>query len=259
MAGASRSVSPGSPVSGCSSSGCSTQPRLDQRVRDGLDGWRDVAVAPCIRRRAAPCRGARRRSSCGSALRPRPRATLGVCAPRTSRVQVAGGSRVHVVSTFGCARVRPCAAPVPLFARGAPPCNAGVRSGRLDLNQRPFGPQPNALPDCATPRGRDDLSLPRPVPRAASSVQPLVGEEPGLRRPRDRPQCSHRPALHKWPSGTPWAVFATYVGGVGSPDTRAPCGRLRHSVHVRVTENLRGIGREGTYPSITHEVSVRPA
>jgi hypothetical protein len=26
-------------------------------------------------------------------------------------------------------------------------------SGRLDLNQRPFGPQPNALPDCATPRG----------------------------------------------------------------------------------------------------------
>jgi two-component system sensor histidine kinase VanS len=28
------------------------------------------------------------------------------------------------------------------------------QSGRLDLNQRPFGPQPNALPDCATPRGR---------------------------------------------------------------------------------------------------------
>ena len=26
------------------------------------------------------------------------------------------------------------------------------KSGRLDLNQRPFGPQPNALPDCATPR-----------------------------------------------------------------------------------------------------------
>ena len=29
----------------------------------------------------------------------------------------------------------------------------GEKSGRLDLNQRPFGPQPNALPDCATPRG----------------------------------------------------------------------------------------------------------
>ena len=28
------------------------------------------------------------------------------------------------------------------------------RSGRLDLNQRPLGPQPSALPDCATPRDR---------------------------------------------------------------------------------------------------------
>jgi hypothetical protein len=31
------------------------------------------------------------------------------------------------------------------------------KSGRLDLNQRPFGPQPNALPDCATPRGIPSL------------------------------------------------------------------------------------------------------
>ena len=30
----------------------------------------------------------------------------------------------------------------------------GVKlSGREDLNLRPFGPEPNALPDCATPRG----------------------------------------------------------------------------------------------------------
>jgi hypothetical protein len=27
-------------------------------------------------------------------------------------------------------------------------------SGRQDLNLRPPGPQPGALPDCATPRGR---------------------------------------------------------------------------------------------------------
>src|SRR3954447_9580552 len=27
-----------------------------------------------------------------------------------------------------------------------------AQSGRLDLNQRPLGPQPSALPDCATPR-----------------------------------------------------------------------------------------------------------
>ncbi len=29
---------------------------------------------------------------------------------------------------------------------------AASESGRLDLNQRPLGPQPSALPDCATPR-----------------------------------------------------------------------------------------------------------
>ena len=36
------------------------------------------------------------------------------------------------------------------------PCQerALVKSGRQDLNLRPPGPQPGALPDCATPRGR---------------------------------------------------------------------------------------------------------
>ena len=273
-----------------------------------------------------------------------------------------------------------------------------LRSGRLDLNQRPFGPQPNALPDCATPRGGSILAClgpcagrsgtsvvpscfrvdmpptaiflglalvllclaavplpPRPprsgsaattairkataatgrssptsrssarasttsgprwrvcrdrpahgaqvlerplgrmrpglparqlpvpkqadrrrgldhalhrVARAAGPLrvrrlrhgniaQPLAGEEPGLRRPRDRPQCSHRPVLHYRPAASPWNLFATYLGGVGSPDTEIPRGRLRHSVHVRVTENLRGIGREGTCLSVPHELSVR--
>ena len=32
------------------------------------------------------------------------------------------------------------------------------KSGRLDLNQRPLGPQPSALPDCATPRGWPDVT-----------------------------------------------------------------------------------------------------
>ena len=32
------------------------------------------------------------------------------------------------------------------------PERASVESGRRDLNSRPFGPQPNALPSCATPR-----------------------------------------------------------------------------------------------------------
>src|SRR5262245_8913856 len=34
-----------------------------------------------------------------------------------------------------------------------PATDAGCGSGRQDLNLRPLGPQPSALPDCATPRG----------------------------------------------------------------------------------------------------------
>jgi hypothetical protein len=41
---------------------------------------------------------------------------------------------------------------IPVCVRVHPYAVLGVESGRLDLNQRPFGPQPNALPDCATPR-----------------------------------------------------------------------------------------------------------
>ena len=33
------------------------------------------------------------------------------------------------------------------------PTGRFTRSGRQDLNLRPLGPQPSALPDCATPRG----------------------------------------------------------------------------------------------------------
>jgi hypothetical protein len=32
------------------------------------------------------------------------------------------------------------------------------QSGRPDLNRRPFGPQPNALPDCATPRAEVEFT-----------------------------------------------------------------------------------------------------
>src|SRR3954470_812263 len=39
------------------------------------------------------------------------------------------------------------------------PASPGLlESGRQDLNLRPSGPQPDALPDCATPRGRADAS-----------------------------------------------------------------------------------------------------
>ena len=35
-----------------------------------------------------------------------------------------------------------------------PICSPSLLSGRQDLNLRPPGPQPGALPDCATPRGK---------------------------------------------------------------------------------------------------------
>ena len=37
--------------------------------------------------------------------------------------------------------------------RGDVSSSLRVKSGRQDLNLRPPGPQPGALPDCATPRG----------------------------------------------------------------------------------------------------------
>ena len=39
-----------------------------------------------------------------------------------------------------------------LFVFGDSPVPDRGQSGRLDLNQRPFDPQSNALPNCATPR-----------------------------------------------------------------------------------------------------------
>jgi hypothetical protein len=60
-------------------------------------------------------------------------------------------------------------------ARGVAECSL-ARSGRLDSNQRPPGPQPGALPDCATPRGGVES---RPLPSA--SLANVCSME-GLRR-----------------------------------------------------------------------------
>src|SRR3712207_2316166 len=50
------------------------------------------------------------------------------------------------------------------WSREIPHLQAARQSGRLDLNQRPLGPQPSALPDCATPR--------KPHASAAESGRP---------------------------------------------------------------------------------------
>jgi hypothetical protein len=54
------------------------------------------------------------------------------------------------------------------------------KSGRLDLNQRPFGPQPNALPDCATPR-EPRVYASFPSGRGAN-MRSMTGEETGSRK-----------------------------------------------------------------------------
>ena len=53
-------------------------------------------------------------------------------------------------------------------------------SGRLDLNQRPFDPQSNALPDCATPR--DAVSLGEKSARSLCVHVFVPGREPELRK-----------------------------------------------------------------------------
>src|SRR3954468_15538120 len=71
-----------------------------------------------------------------------------------------------------------------------PQLNRGFcESGRQDLNLRPPGPQPGALPDCATPRGyvmraKRATGL-EPAPRAwKAPVQPLTP------RPQAWPKCT---------------------------------------------------------------------
>src|SRR5579884_2290893 len=74
---------------------------------------------------------------------------------------------------------------------------AVVRSGRQDLNLRPPGPQPGALPDCATPRGgailrrcgEERATGLEPVPRAwKAPVQPLT----------PRPRVTPMVAVARW-------------------------------------------------------------
>src|SRR5690606_21805382 len=60
-----------------------------------------------------------------------------------------------------------------LFAhRSLDPREGGLQwSGREDSNLRPFGPEPNALPDCATPRvvGRGEIYEPGTVVKPFSA------------------------------------------------------------------------------------------
>src|SRR5207247_105443 len=54
-----------------------------------------------------------------------------------------------------------------------------AKSGRSDLNRRPFGPQPNALPGCATPRML--ASLRPPSTQRSRYARETLEEESGRR------------------------------------------------------------------------------
>jgi hypothetical protein len=79
----------------------------------------------------------------------------------------------------------------PVFSRDFPPvhgCSHFQRkSGRQDLNLRPPGPQPGALPDCATPRGLPSVYGEAPARVRGTVVRPawehtFVIAQPALRR-----------------------------------------------------------------------------
>src|ERR1700689_1021485 len=48
------------------------------------------------------------------------------------------------------------------------------KSGRQDLNLRPPGPQPGALPDCATPRGCYPEPTPWELSERATGIEPAL-------------------------------------------------------------------------------------
>jgi hypothetical protein len=91
---------------------------------------------------------------------------------------------------------------------------AFLRSGRQDLNLRPPGPQPGALPDCATPRGKKRATGIEPALEAwKASVQPqhfARRHVPSYRRSwarqpcgRVRPRPTPRPRRFQWRRSPP--------------------------------------------------------
>ena len=89
--------------------------------------------------------------------------------------------------------------------------NGCCQSGRQDLNLRPPGPQPGALPDCATPRGAfvcraGDGNRTRPKSLEGSCATttlrpPAVSRPRDLGRPGAAPPSGHVPSSSARPGG----------------------------------------------------------
>src|SRR3954469_19846147 len=87
-----------------------------------------------------------------------------------------------------------------------PAMQAFHESGREDLNLRPPGPQPGALPGCATPRTPGEVTTRRPAARAPAvpaspvtavgpPVPPVLGKPATRRRGRFRRHGGQHPGL----------------------------------------------------------------
>src|SRR6202020_2399593 len=105
------------------------------------------------------------------------------------------------------------------------------KSGRQDLNLRPPGPQPGALPDCATPRGKTKRATGiEPALEAwKASVQPQhfartpTAILPAGRRRYLRPSPPPRPGPFRSSTGPPPPSPASPGGGHGPNQlSRAP-------------------------------------
>ncbi len=97
------------------------------------------------------------------------------------------------------------------------PLQGFLRSGRQDLNLRPPGPQPGALPDCATPRDRLIL---RPTSERATGVEPVprawkAPVQPLTPRPRVWPDGSRASS-----SGDRSACFRRHLAVASDPRWR---------------------------------------
>ena len=105
-------------------------------------------------------------------------------------------------------------------------CSHGPRrdeSGREDLNLRPPGPQPGALPGCATPRGR-----PHPIaagPRCPASAGPLRVPRRWARHRSSRraPTTSPSGTRTSWPRRS-WPRTAPSAARWSSAPTATACG-----------------------------------
>ena len=153
---------------------------------------------------------------------------------------------------------------VTLRTAARPAKRAFRRSGREDLNLRPPGPQPGALPGCATPRSRASIPL-AGVPTTATRRVAMRGCRRGRLAVRGaRPRCARRASrLGRSPTSRTSAcrstsaraasegdLYGLYDGRTASGAIRSACPRPRS----RSSESRSSATSVAIPPSCAREV-----